>query len=369
MDTACGTTTADLLEPESRMDTPAAPARNGQPVRPEHRVPAAVPAVRPRAGVGPCVEFVGLSTRWRGHVNFAAAVDPDSHRGQVFDALSLTLPAGRITVLLGARGAGKTLLACHLLGVAAPDSGAVLVDGRSVWQLPERARTELTGDIGMMRGGARIQDSAILDSCSVVDNLVLRLARRGPTESAEQHARDYLERFDLTAVAEQLPTALDPGARRRLALLLALAADPPLVVIDEPGQAFDLHHYERLSDAVKSWQARTGATMLITLHSLEIARRLGDRVVVLREGRVLSQGGPEQVLAAVCDDESFQRRFGTNLGGFAEADPERIRQAQHANRRTENRRHLGLLLAFLALGITLIVMLLAGIITNPNSLI
>jgi ABC-type multidrug transport system ATPase subunit len=299
-------------------------------------------------------------------VTFAAAVDPDNHREQVFDALSLTLPAGRITVVLGARGAGKTLLAAHLLGVSAPDSGAVLVDGCSVWELTERARNELIGGIGVLRGGVRIQDSAILDSRTVVDNLVLQLAHRGRTESAEQHARDYLERFDLTAVAEQLPAALDPGARRRLALVLALAGDPPLVVIDDPGQAFDLHHHERLTDAVKSWQARTGATMLITVRSLEIARRLGDRVVVLRDGRVLAQGGPEQVLAAVCDDESFQRRFGTDLGGFAEADPERIRHAQQANRRAENRRHLGLLCAFIALGITLMVMLLAGIIANPD---
>src|SRR5581483_9373150 len=259
MDTASGTTTVDLLEPESRMGSPAAPARHGQSVRADHRVPAVAPEVRRRTGgVGPCVEFVELSTRWRGHVSFAAALDPNGHREQGFDALSLPLPAGRITVLLGAQGAGKTLLACHLLGVAAPDSGAVLVDGQSMWQLPERARTELIGAIGVMRGGVRIQDSAILDSCSVVDNLVLRLARRGPTESAEQHARHYPERFDLTAVAEQLPTALDPGARRRLALVLALAADPPLVVIDEPGQAFDLHHYQRLTEAIKSWQARTG---------------------------------------------------------------------------------------------------------------
>jgi ABC-type multidrug transport system ATPase subunit len=212
----------------------------------------------------------------------------------------------------------------------------------------------------------RIQDSGILDECGVVDNLVLRLASRGRTESVEQDAREYLERFELTAVADQFPPALDPGARRRLALALALAGDPPLVVIDDPGQAFDLRHYERLADAVKSWQARTGATMLITLHSLEIARRLGDRVVVLRDGRVLAQGDAERVLAGVLDGDCFQRRFDTDLGGFAEADPERIRQAQRSNRRAENRRHLGLVLAFLALGITIMVILLSGVIANTG---
>jgi ABC-type multidrug transport system ATPase subunit len=315
------------------------------------------------------VEFIELSTRWRGHTHYAAAVDPDSYREQVFDALSLTLPAGRITVVLGARGAGKTLLACHLLGVAAPDSGAVLVDGCSLWELPERARREVIGDFGVLRGGVRIQDSAILEGCSVVDNLASQLARRGRTESVEPDAREYLERFELSAVAERLPAALDPGARRRLAVALALAGDPPLVVIDDPGQAFDLHHHERLCGAVKSWQARTGATMLITVHSLEIARRLGDQVVVLREGRVLTQGGAEQVLAGVVDDEGFQRRFDTDLGGFAEADPERIRQEQQSNRRAANRRQRGLMLAFLALGIMIVVMLLAGVIANPNGLI
>jgi ABC-type multidrug transport system ATPase subunit len=359
MGTVSGTTILDLLDSTSGAHLPAAPTRGRQPVRSS----AQAPAVRRRAGVGPCVEFVDLSTRWRGHVQFAAAVDLDTHREQVFEALSLTVPAGRITVLLGARGAGKSLLACHLLGVSAPDRGAVLVDGRSVWEQPERARRELLGDVGVLRGGARIQDSAIADSRTVFDNVVVQLARRGRTESVEQHAREYLDRFDLTAVAHERPAALDPGARRRLALALALVGDPSLVVIDDPGQALDLHHYERVSEEVRSWQARTGATMLITVRSLEIARRLGDRVVVLRDGRVLAQGGAEQVLAGVVDDECFQRRFGTNLGGFAEADPERIRRAQRSARKAENRRHLGLVLAFLALGITIMVMLLAGVIS------
>jgi ABC-type multidrug transport system ATPase subunit len=316
--------------------------------------------------VGPRVEFVEVSTRWRANVKLTAEADLNTPREQVLDALSLTLPAGRITVLLGARGAGKTLLACHLLGVTAPDSGVVLVDGRSVWELPEWGRRELIGDVGVLRGGVRIQDSAVIGSRTVFENLVDQLARRGRTEHLEQHAGEYLGRFELATVAAMRPAALDPAARRRLALALALVGDPSLVVIDDPGQALDLHHYERVVDAVKSWQARTGATMLITLRSLEIARRLGDRVVVLREGRVLAQGAAERVLAGVIDDEGFQRRFGTDLGGFAEADPARLRQAGRSARRAEDRRHLGHLLAFLALAILVLVALLSGVLANPG---
>jgi ABC-type multidrug transport system ATPase subunit len=119
-------------------------------------------------------------------------------------------------------------------------------------------------------------------------------------------------------------------------------------------------------DAIKSWHARTGSTMMITVRSLRVARALGQRVAVLRDGRVIADGGPEQVLAGVVDDESFARRFGTDLGGVGEADPERGRHELRQIYRSENRRQLALVLAFFLTVIVIAAVLLSGILlTNP----
>ena len=139
MDTASGTATLDLGAPLGRTETSEVPGPISAAAVTVEAHPPTAPAApfapagddRRAGGVGPTVEFVEVSTRWRQHVTFAAAVEPHGHREQVLDALSLTVPAGQITVLLGARGAGKTLLACHLLGLSAPDSGAVLEIGRA----------------------------------------------------------------------------------------------------------------------------------------------------------------------------------------------------------------------------------------------
>jgi ABC-type multidrug transport system ATPase subunit len=328
-------------------------------------LPSRPAPVDPSATFGPRIDFVELRTRWRGAAEFATALDLDAHRDQAFDSLSLTLPAGSITVLLGTRGAGKTLLACHLLGVVAPDGGQVLVDGQSVWQMPQPQRGELRESFGVFRGGIRIRESALVDSLSVFDNLLAQLRRRGHTDHLEPIARDYLVDFALTGQATTLAGALDPASRRRLALALALVGDPPVVVIDDPGLALDRHHLEHVVNAIKRWHARTHSTMLITVRSLSVAKALGQRVGVLRDGRVIAHGSPERVLAGVVDEESFARRFGTDLGGVGEADPERGRHGLRQIYRTENRRHTALVLAFFLTVIVTAAILLSGLLTNP----
>jgi ABC-type multidrug transport system ATPase subunit len=345
----CGTAqTPASLEADASVPVPAGPVR-----------------VEPKSAVGPRVDFVELRTRWRGAAEFATALDLDAHREQVFDALSLTLPAGQISVLLGTRGAGKTLLACHLLGVVAPDDGQVLIDGQSIWQMPEPRRGELRESFGVFRGGIRIRQSAVLDSLSVFDNLLAQLRRRGRTEHLESTAREFLVDFALSGQAATRAGALDSASRRRLALALALVGDPPLVVIDDPGLALDRHHLEHVINAIRRWHARTHSTMLITVRSLRVAKALGHRVAVLRDGRVIAHGSPEQVLTGVIDEHSFARRFGTDMGGVGEADPERGRHELRQIYQTENHRHTALVLAFFLTIIATAAILLSGLLTNP----
>jgi ABC-type multidrug transport system ATPase subunit len=178
--------------------------------------------------------------------------------------------------------------------------------------------------VGVLRGGTRIRESHIDPASSVRENIIELLRRSSDCANPDEEVGVWLTDYDLTEVADSLPDKLGSGARRRLALALALAWDPALVVVDDPGEAFDYVHRGLLVKAFKKWHVRTGATVLITLHSLELAKILGHQVAVLRDGRVLAQGIPARVLDGVIDDETFEARFHTGLGGVAEADSLRL---------------------------------------------
>ena len=305
---------------------------------------------------GPQIEFRDLHTRWQAGGQRVSPTAAD--RGEALTGLSLTVPPGQITVLLGDHQSGKSLLALHLLGELAPDSGHVQVGGQSLWELPEQQRRAIHDRFGVLRGGTTIRESELDPHRSVRDNFVDQLRSSDAAALAEQAASDCLEYFDLSEYAEAKPDQLDAAARRRLALALALAADPQVVVIDDPGEALDVTHLEGMLESIKGWQARTEATVLITVHSLRVARELGHQVAVLRGGEVIAHGAPADVLDGVVDDQSYEQRFGTSIGGVAEADPERSGNRTRLLNLAENRRHIAFVVAFFVLAVVIIAALL-----------
>lgn len=269
---------------------------------------------------GPKIEFRDLHTRWSSYPGKATGVE----REEALAGFSLTLSPGQVTVLLGDHRSGKSLVALHLLLEVPLHSGKIMSNGRSVWEMPEARRMWLHDLVGVLRGGTRIKESHIDPQVSVRDNLVARLRHSDLRDNNADDVDGWLADYDLARVAGSLPDDLDPAARRRLALALALAWDPALVVIDDPGEALDFAHLGLLVRAFKSWHARTRSTVLLTVHSLEVAKDLGHQVAVLRDGMVVAQGNPAHLLDGIVDDETFEHRFHTGLGGIAEADPLRL---------------------------------------------
>jgi ABC-type multidrug transport system ATPase subunit len=150
-----------------------------------------------------------------------------------------------------------------------------------------------------------------------------------------------------------------------VALWLALADDPAVVVIDNPGEALDCRHFESMVDIICRWHSRVGATMLISVHSLRVATELADVVVVVREGQVIAHGRPDNVLSGIVDDESFERKFGTDLGGVGECDPQRTLRAWKQITRRDRRTQVAFVLAFFVLGVVVVWLMASGLITNP----
>lgn len=283
---------------------------------------------------------------------------------ETLSRVSLTLPAGQITVLMGGSRSGKSLLVRHVLGEIKPDHGRALIAGQSIWDLDDEGRRALHAHIGVLRGGIAIQESEWEESATVLDNICRRLRQGDNADHAQQNAQNYLRVFDLEHVADAVPDELDPAARRRLALALALSADMPLVVIDDPGEGIDVAHLDSIVAGIKRWHARTGATLLVTTHSLDVAKGLAHQVAVLHEGELAAVGPPEQLLGDIHENADFERHFHSSLS-VREADPERLKRDQrrlhifsYLNRSPAQRA----LIILFVLMIIVLVLLLTGVI-------
>ena len=192
--------------------------------------------------------------------------------------VSLRAAAGETVAVVGPSGSGKsTLLAC-LAGLDEPDGGHVELAGERLTRRPEPVRARLRAE----RIGVLLQSGNLFPHLSVADNvrLPMRLARRGD----ERRLAELLERVGLTGRAAARPSQLSGGEAARAGLAVALAADPPVLLADEPTGEVDAATEERILELLAERRDR-GGTAIIATHSDALAAR-ADRVVALRDGRV-----------------------------------------------------------------------------------
>jgi osmoprotectant transport system ATP-binding protein len=219
------------------------------------------------------------------------------------DDLSLTVPAGEIVMLVGPSGGGKTTAMKMVNRLIDITSGDILIDGRSVTTLEP---TELRRGIGYV-----IQQTGLFPHMTVAEN-VATVPRLLGWSRARIRARvdELLELVGLQPAADRgrYPAQLSGGQRQRVGLARALAADPPLMLMDEPFGALDPITRGRLQGEFLRLQREVATTVIFVTHDIDEAVRMGDRIAVLREGGVLAQyDTPDAVLASPADE--FVRRF------------------------------------------------------------
>jgi lipopolysaccharide export system ATP-binding protein len=210
---------------------------------------------------------------------------------EVVHDFGLDLSPGEVVGLLGPNGAGKTTCFYMIVGLVPSDSGQITLDGADITALPmhERARRGI---------GYLPQEASVFRKLSVADNLLAVLELRSDLNAAsrKRELESLLEELQVTDVASQLGASLSGGERRRVEIARALAANPRLILLDEPFAGVDPISVGEIQKIVRHLKQR-GIGVLITDHNVRETLGICDRAYILNAGSVLAQGSPEAVLA------------------------------------------------------------------------
>ncbi|MBM2614454.1 ATP-binding cassette domain-containing protein [Actinoplanes sp. LDG1-06] len=213
------------------------------------------------------------------------------------DHVSLELPTGKMTVLVGPSGCGKTTSLRMINRMISPTSGRVLIDGKDIADQDEAL---------LRRGiGYVIQHAGLFPHRTVLDNVATVPVLLGKTRrEARTAALGLLERVGLTEeFAKRYPAQLSGGQQQRVGVARALAADPPIMLMDEPFSAVDPVVREGLHREFLRLQQDLGKTIAMVTHDIDEAIKLGDVVAIFRQGGKLAQvGTPQELLTAPADD-------------------------------------------------------------------
>jgi phospholipid/cholesterol/gamma-HCH transport system ATP-binding protein len=210
---------------------------------------------------------------------------------QVLNGMSLDIPDGETTVIIGFSGTGKSVALKHIVGLLEPDSGGVEVDGQLVHELEPDALASLRAHIGYV-----FQFAALFDSMSVADNIRLGLARRG-LEPEEVHARvrDSLALVDLPGTEDRFPAELSGGMRKRVGIARAIALRPRYILYDEPTTGLDPVTSAVIDELMVRTRQELGVTGVVVTHDMRSAYTVGDRIAMLYQGRIRQVGTIEEI--------------------------------------------------------------------------
>ncbi|MFJ4868179.1 ABC transporter ATP-binding protein [Streptomyces sp. NPDC088757] len=221
----------------------------------------------------------------------------------IWQDVTLTLPAGEVSVMLGPSGTGKTVFLKSLIGLLKPQRGRVLINGVDMVSSPERDIYETRKLFGLM-----FQDGALFGSMTLFDNIAFPL-REHTRKRESEIRRTVMERIELVGLlgAEgKLPGEISGGMRKRAGLARALVLDPQIVLCDEPDSGLDPVRTAYLSQLLIDLNTRIDATMLIVTHNLDIAATVPDNMGMFFR-RNLVTFGPREVL--LTSDEPVVTQF------------------------------------------------------------
>ncbi len=208
----------------------------------------------------------------------------DETHGPVVDCVEFSVRPGEIFGLLGPSGCGKTTMLRLIAGFESPDTGDILLNERSILATPAERR-----EIGLV-----FQDYALFPHLSVADNIAFAL-RRVPKREKQERIAEALRLVGLTRLASRMPHEISGGQQQRVALGRAIAAEPKIILLDEPFSNLDASLRESTRSDVRDLLKKTGMSAILVTHDQEEALSISDRLAVMNEGHIEQIGTPETV--------------------------------------------------------------------------
>ncbi len=211
---------------------------------------------------------------------------------QVLHDISFEVPSHQITVIMGMSGCGKTTLLRHLVALKGTDLDQIEIDGRDMGRFEEKELSAYRRRIGVL-----FQSGALFNSLTVAENIAvpLKVHTALPDEIIRIMALIKLNMVGLVNVADQLPSQLSGGMRKRAGLARALAMDPEILFVDEPSAGLDPITAAALDQLILDLKETLGMTIIVVTHELRSAFDIADQMVVMDAGRILQAGRPEEI--------------------------------------------------------------------------
>jgi phospholipid/cholesterol/gamma-HCH transport system ATP-binding protein len=209
----------------------------------------------------------------------------------VLQGIDLTIPAGKLTTIIGRSGEGKSVLLKHMIGLLQPDEGQVWVDGVEISRLRGHALNEVRKRFAMLFQGA-----ALFDSMTVFENVAFPLREKLRMKGTDVTARvdEKLAQVGLAGMGHKFPAELSGGMRKRAGLARALVLQPEIILFDEPTTGLDPLMAKSIHDLITSTQRTFGFTAVMVSHEIPEIFGISDYVAMLKQGKIAAMAPPAE---------------------------------------------------------------------------
>jgi phospholipid/cholesterol/gamma-HCH transport system ATP-binding protein len=210
----------------------------------------------------------------------------------VLDGVDLDLERHKVNVILGASGAGKSVLIKHFMCLLRPDSGHIYVDGVDILKLDSKALSDFRRNFGLV-----FQFAALFDSLTVEENCAFPLKERGGKSKSEMHdiVNDRLGKLGLHGTQKKYPGELSGGMRKRVGLARALVLEPEILMYDEPTTGLDPLATRNVDEMIMATGEQFKVTSVVISHDMASVFRIADRIAMLYNRRILEAGSAEAI--------------------------------------------------------------------------